>query len=170
MLSLYLKKGKFLFFLSSFLFVCVIYATPLNHHSFTKPFQNSSTVSFKLPVVGSIPTEILKTSLTHNSLWEQVAEQWKAPNVYYVLKHGPTSNQNQSLSIDGKEVRFIDKHELPSIGNSPYFMFHTLNIASETALVRVYITFIEDQVTKSEHASLFFNKTGGVWTLTKVND
>jgi hypothetical protein len=170
MLSPYLKKGKFVFFLSSFLFVCVIYATPLNHHSLTKPFQNNSTVSFKPPIMGSIPTEILKTSLTHNSLWEQVAEQWQDPNVYYVLKHGPTSNQNQSLFIDGKEVRFIEKHELPSIGNSPYFMFHTLNIESETALARVYVTFSENETTKSQHVSLFFNRIGGVWTLIKAND
>ncbi len=116
---------------------------------------------------GETSIEILSACLTHESLWGQLPMNSRNIDTYYILDHGTTINISQDLKINGKPVSLIQKNYLPHISNSPYFIFHTLNIEQSKALVRLYLICNIDGNEKIVTSVFSFIKENNHWKLTK---
>ncbi len=109
------------------------------------------------------PTEILSHCITDDKIWQQLPSGHKEVTNYYILDHGVDLTIANNLTIQGKSVSLIDKGTRDTIGNQPYFLFHTLNISETKAFVRLYLAYTANGAEKTIEGEFSFIKENNSW-------
>lgn len=109
--------------------------------------------------------EIISQVITYGPLWERLPSEARNISAYYIMDHGVELDMTPGLNIHGKPVNIIHKGDIDSLNGSPYFLFHTLNIESSTALVRLYLirNTVNGEIT--EFAEFTFHNQNNSWIL-----
>src|SRR5690606_24037813 len=82
------------------------------------------------PEDGVIPVEILTKSILHQELWKESTLSINDVNTIYILNHGVEALNDLplNLKLNNKPVILINKGDIDTLGNTPHFLFHTLNV------------------------------------------
>lgn len=118
--------------------------------------------------LGITPVEILTQCLTSQSLWQQLPANLRNVNDYYILDHGIQLDISENLKIQDKPVSQITKGDTNIMANSPYFLFHTLNVSENVAFARVYLAYRSGDEEKTANIELSFVKENNNW-IVKTN-
>tara|TARA_R110002051_G_scaffold64139_3_gene116818 strand:+ start:18439 stop:18906 length:468 start_codon:yes stop_codon:yes gene_type:complete len=116
--------------------------------------------------VGQLPEEIISQSLSNTHLWEESSLSFNAVSSLYVLNHGVELDLPTNLEVSGKPVVLINKGDIGTLGNSPYFLFHTLKIDEVKAFVRIYLSYDVNGERATNNVELNFLKTQNGWELS----
>lgn len=123
--------------------------------------------SLQSKVIGQTTNEedIISQSITNTELWSKVPQDFKVGPSYYILDHGVEFHVPQNFRVKGTPTFLIDKSGLSAIDNSPYFLFHTLEIKEQQALVRLYLVYSHNNEEKTISQELNFTKINNKWQL-----
>ncbi len=117
--------------------------------------------------VEEVPTELLSLCLSNAAIWDQLSFGEDSLDAYYILDHGVDVDIQNNLKLHNKSVMLIGKRDLGALNDAPYFLFHTLQVNEDSALVRVYLTYKEAGEEKTVHAELSLEKRTGIWKVIK---
>lgn len=116
--------------------------------------------------LGQIPEEIISQSLSNTHLWEESSLSFNAVSTIYVLNHGVELDLPTNLEVSGKPVVLINKGDIGTLGNPPYFLFHTLKIDEVKAFVRIYLSYDVNGERTTNNVELYFLKTQTGWEIS----
>jgi hypothetical protein len=105
---------------------------------------------------------LIEKSLTFKPLIQKLGrEPLYCSQGYLIQDHGISFTNLKELKIENKAVLLINKEDLKKNSYAAYFLFHTLSIENETALVRLQL------ITKNQKAAtpltIQFKKVNGLW-------
>jgi hypothetical protein len=86
----------------------------------------------------------------------------------YVMQHGVSFNPDIAVTWNGKPLVFMDKNEILSYNIEAYFLFHTFDIAENSARVDFVYNFksVENQP-KMARVQLELQKAGATWNIVQ---
>lgn len=137
-------KKKTLLIIASFLWCILMYS------------QNVKSVSET-----NIQNEIIRQCLTFKPLEQKLNTKLYTNDGFVIQNHGIAFEKINQLRVDGKKVVLADKENLRSKNYPIYFLFHTINIESENALVRLNLV-TENQKTLTP-VTINFKKENNQW-------
>lgn len=108
---------------------------------------------------------IIAESLTHQSLFQGTNVNVDNISTFYLLNHGVELNLPSNLEISNKPIVLIQKGDIDTLGNSPYFLLHTFNIEDTKTLVRLYLSYSQNGNRKTSNAEIYFVKNKDHWEI-----
>jgi hypothetical protein len=113
-----------------------------------------------------VSSEIISQCLNNNSLWEGSPLSFNNISTLYILNHGVELDLSSTLEVNNKPVVFINKGDIETLGNPPYFLFHTLDIEESKAFVRIYLSYVSNNETKTSNIEIYFTKNNNHWEIS----
>jgi hypothetical protein len=109
--------------------------------------------------------QILNQCLSFQPLIEKIPlEVQKELSTYFILDHGVAFHFSSKMTVNNKPVALISKQEIDK--RVPYFLFHTLNIEKEQALVRYYFIYTNEGSEITLPVVLEFVKKDSKWEIS----
>ena len=119
-------------------------------------------------LLSSAQNQIIEQCLTFQPLEVKIPTEIKAQIVeYYILDHGVEFYFSPNIEINGKRTSLISKGEINS--SKPYFLFHTLFIESNQALVRYYFIYTNKGVEITLPITVEFKKNNSLWQVSNYS-
>lgn len=106
---------------------------------------------------------IVSQALQNDLLYSQTDFGINDLSTFHVLDHGVDFDLPDGFKVNNKPVVLIQKGNIASLSNTPYFLFHTLNIEGDTAYVRVYLSHVKNNERVSTPIEIPFIKNNGEW-------
>lgn len=114
-----------------------------------------------------IPVEILTKSIMHQELWKESTLSINDVNTIYILNHGVKALNDLplNLKLNNKPVILINKSDIGTLGNTPHFLFHTLNVEESKAFIRIYMSYLFNGERRTSNLEIAFVKNNGDWEI-----
>ncbi|MEA1786171.1 hypothetical protein U1E44_08720 [Arenibacter sp. GZD96] len=111
---------------------------------------------------------VLAIAMQHESLWKEPLIKATHLSNYYILHHSVELDLPEAFSINGIPVSLIEKEELSSLGDQPYFIVHTLVVDRDSAFVGIYLTYSDNGSAKTSNTTLKLLKESDQWSIDKT--
>lgn len=140
------------FKLASFLVVLFLVSSTVQAQSSLKIDQEQiieKCIKFK-PLLEKIPTKVQS----------KMSE-------FLVLDHGIDFQISETMKVEGVQLKLISKAEIDK--TKPYFLFHTIHIDKDSALVRYNFIYFTDGVENTIPIVIEFTKEKTQWSVSNYS-